>query len=250
MSFGDNWTLDLGDCRHAFSSIGPTDHLITDPPYSKTLYQRTSKVRRSAYINKADGRARNVSSNEAQRALERGAIGAAEEIIEDVAVYAGEFVRRWVIVFHGDASRDAWVAAMESTGFRALRTSVWLKTDPMPQLSGDRPAQDVEYFTAFHRKGSRWNGGGKAASIVCGRAKGKSRPKHPSPKPIQVMNHIVQLFTDPGELVLDPFAGSGTTGVACLRLGRRFYGIERNHDYHALACERLRSEESQTRMEV
>ena len=58
------------------------------------------------------------------------------------------------------------------------------------------------------------------------------------------MLELVELFTDPGESVLDPFAGSGTTGVACLRLGREFIGIERDPKYFALACERLRAEEA------
>jgi site-specific DNA-methyltransferase (adenine-specific) len=54
---------------------------------------------------------------------------------------------------------------------------------------------------------------------------------------------LVADFTDPEETILDPFAGSGTTGVACLRLGRKFIGIEKDPTYFALACERLRAEE-------
>lgn len=56
------------------------------------------------------------------------------------------------------------------------------------------------------------------------------------------MLELVSLFTDPGEIVLDAFAGSGTTGVACLRLGRRFIGIEKDPKYAAVARERLRAE--------
>jgi len=56
------------------------------------------------------------------------------------------------------------------------------------------------------------------------------------------MLELVEAFTDPDEIVLDPFAGSGTTGVACLRLGRRFIGIERDEKYAAAATERLAAE--------
>ena len=56
------------------------------------------------------------------------------------------------------------------------------------------------------------------------------------------MLELVELFTDPGDLVLDPFCGSGTTGVACLRLGRRFIGIEKDAKYAAIARERLEAE--------
>jgi DNA modification methylase len=56
------------------------------------------------------------------------------------------------------------------------------------------------------------------------------------------MIELVELFTDPDEIILDPFAGSGTTGVACLRLGRRFIGIEKDAKYAAIARERLTAE--------
>ena len=67
---------------------------------------------------------------------------------------------------------------------------------------------------------------------------------HPTEKPLSLMIELVSLFTDPGDLVLDPYAGSGTTGVACMRLGRRFAGAERDDRYHALAKERLDAEAS------
>ena len=54
---------------------------------------------------------------------------------------------------------------------------------------------------------------------------------HPTEKPVSLMTELVELYTNPGELVLDPFMGSGTTGVACARLGRRLIGIERERPY-------------------
>jgi site-specific DNA-methyltransferase (adenine-specific) len=59
------------------------------------------------------------------------------------------------------------------------------------------------------------------------------------------MEALVSDFTDPGELVCDPFAGSGTTGVACIRLGRRFIGWERDPKYFAVAVKRLRAAREQ-----
>ena len=65
---------------------------------------------------------------------------------------------------------------------------------------------------------------------------------HETQKPLPLMLELVELFTDPGDLVLDPFCGSGTTGVACIRLGRRFIGIEKDATYAAVARERLEAE--------
>lgn len=243
MTVGTGWTMDLGDCRHVLNRDDlKADHLISDPPFSKDLYTR---MKTNNGNPAGPGGAFLVGQRLVETAggsfqeLANNAIGSVDDCLDAVASFARNHVRRWVIVFHDDLALVPWIDAMSEAGFQRKRTSVWLKPDPMPQLSGDRPAQDVEYFTCFHRKGSAWNGGGKPASIVCPISKGKYRPDHPSPKPLRVMEHLIRLFTNPGDLVLDPFAGSGTTGVAALKAGRRFHGIERHQPWHELACKRL-----------
>lgn len=66
---------------------------------------------------------------------------------------------------------------------------------------------------------------------------------HPSQKPLSIMREIVRGFTAVGDVVLDPFFGTGTTGVACVREGRDFIGIEINADYFAIAQRRIREAE-------
>jgi site-specific DNA-methyltransferase (adenine-specific) len=85
----------------------------------------------------------------------------------------------------------------------------------------------------------RWNGGGKQAVWTYGVASGISRPDHPCPKPEALMAEMVSQFTDEGDLILDPFAGSGTTGVAAKRLGRRAILIEKEEKYCEVAARRL-----------
>jgi site-specific DNA-methyltransferase (adenine-specific) len=63
------------------------------------------------------------------------------------------------------------------------------------------------------------------------------------------MRELVSLFSDPDELILDPFSGSGSTGVACNQLGRRFLGFELNREYFDIACRRLRGDEAKPRPE-
>lgn len=122
------------------------------------------------------------------------------------------------------------------------------KPNGAPQFTGDRPGQGFESLAIGHCPGKkRWNGGGKHAvwtHSLDQRSESSGRHEHPAQKPIALMLDLVSDFTDPCETILDPFAGSGTTGVACLRLGRRFIGIEKDEKYFELACERLRAEES------
>jgi site-specific DNA-methyltransferase (adenine-specific) len=116
----------------------------------------------------------------------------------------------------------------------------------MPQFTGDRPGTGFEAATICHAPGKmRWNGGGHAAIWTHAARYGCNTQEpngHPTPKPIDLMLELVELFTDPDEVVLDPFCGSGTTGVACLRLGRRFIGIEKDAGFAQVARERLEAE--------
>ncbi|MHA0043491.1 DNA-methyltransferase [Deinococcus sp. PEB2-63] len=81
-------------------------------------------------------------------------------------------------------------------------------------------------LTLSNHNGALW---GKTEDVV----------KHPTAKPIPIMRWLVATYSNPGDTVLDPFAGSGTTGVACVQLGREFIGVELDATYHALASQRI-----------
>ena len=74
--------------------------------------------------------------------------------------------------------------------------------------------------------------------------------EHPSQKPIQLMRMLVEKFTNPGDTILDPFMGSGTTGVACVQTGRNFIGIEIEPKYFEIAEKRIAEAQLQMRMPV
>lgn len=237
------WVVVESDCLNVLPLMidGCVDHAITDPPYSKDLYSRTR-------TNKGSGLRPNgkpVWSGEGAAStspmqLASDAIGSIDEILDVVAAEMIRLSRRWIIAFHDIEIDQRW---RDAFGSIYVRTGIWVKPDAMPQVTGDRPAQGFEACTIAHRKGrKRWNGGGLPAVWTHNTSKGHERPDHPCPKPLSLMLDLVELFTDPGDLVLDPFAGSGTTGVACIRLGRRFIGIERDARYAAIATERLEAE--------
>jgi DNA modification methylase len=105
-----------------------------------------------------------------------------------------------------------------------------------------------EAIVVAHPKGrKRWNGGGKQGlypypTAIDRDRSGLDERMHTTQKPVALMEALIADFTEPGELVLDPFAGSGTTGVAALRLGRRFLGWEKDAEHHRVASQRLAGE--------
>lgn len=129
-------------------------------------------------------------------------------------------------------------------GMRFIRVGAWVKNNGAPQFTGDRPAQGFEAIAIMHREGERlrWNGGGRRGVWITDVERNNG---HPTPKPLALIQDWIRLFSDPAETILDPFMGSGTTGVACANLGRKFIGIEIDERYFDIACHRIHEESRQ-----
>jgi len=134
--------------------------------------------------------------------------------------------------------------ALESVGFKCRQLFFWDKPDCPPT---PRPnfASAIESGVYAIKPGATptWTGGGWCRNVLTFNLAhkyidGVSR-LHPTQKPLPLMKRLVELVTQPGDMVLDPFAGSGTTGVAALQLGRRFQGFEKDPDFVRVAEERL-----------
>jgi site-specific DNA-methyltransferase (adenine-specific) len=206
-------TLYQADAFDLMPELGDVDAIITDPPYNPKTHKgaRSAKSLKSSQIDFD-------SLSEAQ-------------FIE----FCGNAVaqaKRWVVM------SCAWqhAAQLETAGVPLVRLGIWHKPNGAPQFTGDRPGMGWEAIAILHREGKkRWNGGGHHAVWVCNVEHGE----HPTQKPLKLVTDWVAKFTDPGETILDPFMGSGTTGLACLKLGRKFIGIEKRPDYFALAVQRV-----------
>lgn len=238
-----DWEVITGDCLDVLPTLADRSvaHVITDPPYSGELYAR---MRTNKTMPNTDGMLRGEDERAASREMASLAIGAIDDILEPVAREIIRIGARWWIVFSDVETSHRWRAAF---GDNYVRAGAWVKSNPMPQVSGDRPGQGFEMATIGHPSGrKRWNGGGRCAvwrhGADVGAGTERNHIDHPCPKPLPLMLELVELFTDPGDLVLDPFCGSGTTGVACVRLGRRFIGIEKSEKYAAIARERIEAE--------
>lgn len=146
----------------------------------------------------------------------------------------------WAILFTLAEGVRAWRDDMQAAGAKWDTTLAWVKPDASPRFNGQGAARGFECaITAWCGKGYRkWNGGGKRGvythCVNVGRNGG-----HPTEKPVQLMSEIVRDYTQPGQAVLDPFLGSGTTLVACAKLGRKGIGIELDPGYFDIACRRV-----------
>lgn len=231
-----------GDCLDVLPQLEPVDHVITDPPYGRDVYIRAGRI---PTTGSQGGKIHSIV-NGAMAKMAAGDIGAVDDLIEPVAKIIGPMTRRWCVVFSDVESCDRWRACLTvGTGLRYIRTGAWVKPDAMPQMTGDRPGTGFEPCTIVHAQGPmRWNGGGSLAVWTHFTAKGDGRPEgHPCPKPLPLMVELVTLFTDEGETILDPFAGSGTTGVAAKLNGRKAILIEKSERYCEIAAKRLRETE-------
>jgi DNA modification methylase len=249
------WTLHLGDCLDPVSGIASlayksVDVVITDPPYEAEAHE---KGKRQGPGYTGTDYARGVTSKPSQRVVDESFSFApiTEGQRSAVALQIARVSRVRAAVFCQVEAVDAWKRALESAGMLYRRTIPWVKPDAMPSLHGRWPGQSFESIVlAQHRSVAPCPVGGKARYYEHTRERlGRDERPHPTVKPTALMMQIVEDFTDPGDLILDPFAGSGTTGVAALMLGRRFIGWERDPDYHAIATRRLNGDEAKPRAE-
>jgi site-specific DNA-methyltransferase (adenine-specific) len=139
--------------------------------------------------------------------------------------------------------------ALQAGGFVWRGIAVWTKEQSSrPRMGGFRA--DAE-FAVWGSKGPLY----PRTEVGCLPGTIASPPVHTTQrlhlteKPLSVMEAIVKVCP-PGGLVLDPFSGSGSTGVACIRSGRRFVGVEKSESYFRIACERLRAEEEASTLEA
>lgn len=228
-----NATLYCGDCLEVMQSLEPVDHIISDPPYEASLHAaaaHTSNLRK-------DG-------GPELKAIDFDSIDA---IRDDYVRLSGPLCGGWFIAFCTVEGARPWADAINASPMKYKRSCIWIKPDSTPQLNGQGPAVGGEIFVcAWAGEGhARWNAGGKRGVYTHLVNNPERSGKHPTEKPRRLMSEIIGDFTKSGDLILDPFMGSGTTGVAAMREGRRFIGIEMNPAYFDIACKRIEDAQRQ-----
>ena len=196
------------DCREVLPTLGRFDAVITDPPYG--INENSAKV---------------ASRGKLAAATDYGFFDWDKSPVSDDLIAQVIAAGRHAIVFGGNY-------------YDLPKTSCWLVWD---KLNGDNDFADCELAwtnlpKAIRRIQYLWNG--------MMRANGEKRGDHPTQKPLGVMAWCIEQAGNP-QTILDPFMGSGTTGVACVQLGRKFTGIERERKYFDIACERISRAQAQ-----
>jgi DNA modification methylase len=211
----------LGDCMEILPTLGKVDAVITDPPYGIGEADGKNKTRGSAGgANKWKG-SRNttgvgVASTDFGDPLEWDSAPPSAELIAAV-LSAGEHA----VLFGGNY-------------FPLPPSSCWLVWD---KVNGTTDFADCELAWTNLPKAVRllrwmWNG------MLQQDMANKEERVHPTQKPAAVMKWCIEQVGQ-AETILDPFMGSGTTGVAAVQLGRKFIGIEREPKYFEIACRRI-----------
>jgi modification methylase len=239
-----------GDCVRAMERLpaGSVDLVFADPPYFLRLKRELHRPNNTR-VDGVDDEWDRYESVAAYDRFTREWLGQARRVLRpDGAI--------WVIGTYHNIFRLG--TALQDLGFWILNDVVWRKTNPMPNFRGKRltnahetliwaspseTARPVFNYDALKELNEGLQMRSDWLLPICAgpeRLKGADGAKaHPTQKPEALLHRILVGTTNPGDLVLDPFLGSGTTGAVAKRLGRRFIGIERDPAYLALARKRI-----------
>ena len=126
---------------------------------------------------------------------------------------------------------------------------IWHKTNPVPKIYKNGFLNSCEMIICLWNKGHTWNFSDQKTMhnffecpICMGNERTKS-PKHPTQKPLKLLRHIIKIASNEGDIVLDPFMGVGSTGIASFNLKRNFIGIELDKEYFDATNKRFQEHE-------
>ena len=231
---GGRAVLYLADCLAVLPTLPSASVrlLWTDPPYGHNNHDGDFNARLNGHRG-IEGAPIANDSPEAMRAVVDGALKAAVPLLADDCCCC-------CCCCGGGGPRPtfAWVAdRMDRDGLQFFHSVIWDKLNPG---LGWRFRRRHEMVMVAHKAGGKlsWAVDGRAVPNIWEGMPPRER-QHPNEKPERLPAHFIELTTGVGDLVLDPFMGSGTTGAAALRLGRRFIGIEIDDGYFRTACRRI-----------
>lgn len=218
-----------GDCLEKFIEIEneSISAIITDPPY-------------------------NISRKNNFKTMGRNGIDFGEwdkdfDLTSWINIASNKIKKGGNIVIFNDWKNMSYITeSLENNGFEVKDLIRWKKTNAMPRNRDRRFITDYEVAVWTVKKGDKWtfnrlNNNYEIPEIVGGLTSKSEKyyGSHPTQKPVYVMKWIIERLSNKGDIILDPFMGSGSTGVACLKTGRKFIGIELDENYYSVAVNRI-----------
>ena len=217
------------DCIKKFATMprNKVDAIITDPPY-------------------------NISRDNNFKTMNRAGIDFGEwdkdfDLVDWIK-YCEPVLKKGgnIVIFNSWKNMSYIVDELERNNFEVKDLIRWEKTNPMPRNRDRRFITDYEVAVWAIKKGGKWTFNRLSETyerpkIVCGVTSKKEKIDggHPTQKPVEVMEWLIKRLSNENDIILDPFMGSGSTGVACKNTNRKFIGIELDKDYYNIAMKRL-----------
>ena len=224
-----------GDCLEILPMLASAsvDMVWTDPPYGHSNHDGDFNARLNAHRGIESQPIANDDADCMRRAVD-GALSEAVRLLKPDCCCC------CCCCCGGGGPRPtfAWLAErMDEGGLQFFHSVIWDKVNPG---LGWRYRRQHEMVMVAHRKGGKllWADNAVAIPNVIRRMPGRSR-SHPNEKPVEFVEVFLTAHTRAEHVVLDPFMGGGTTGVACANLGRKFIGIEIDRQHFDTACERI-----------
>ena len=205
------------------------DLLLTDPPYAiSSPYTCESQI------------PKRPRSGGGQFVMPKGDFGGWDQVADPTG-WADTVLPKiggWAVFFCAHAQIGDYCQILADHGFVAVQPMVWHKTNPVPFNHRNKPISAWEAVISGKRPGTKFNGASVHNVFMCPSPSPAERI-HPTQKPLRLISDMIGLFSSPGNLVFDPFAGSGSTVAAAREHGRVFLAYEQDEAIYAQATRRL-----------
>ena len=224
-------TIILGDCMKIMRDMpkNSIDAIITNPPYDLKLNAKSSQP---SGVTRREAKAYNHIYTDINWTV----------AINDFLIVCDPLMKRFNGYFWCSANQLAKYIDFAAYRGYFYDVLVWHKVNPIP-FNKNTYLSDLEYCVFIREAGSTFNNGGDFNNYrKCYSSGGESIDGHPTPKPVPLMKRHIAVSSNPGDLILDPFAGSGSSLVAAKENGRNYLGIEINPKYVKIAVQRLSQE--------